>query len=240
VKKIQLGAVAMTAFLCAACATAGPALPAPTTAPVVANPTAPAATLAPVAPPTPAPVVQPTVAAAASGAQVDEGDVRKVGDALLALHSFSMHGQLKEDDGSTIDWTMEFVKPDRQHTRIVTGGQTIESISIGSTDYVKTGPTWVKSPVAAGDLGQMLPMSNPDDLAQSFKDSTASGDTLVKGSLDSVDGAQCRQWTITTSDGEQTGACIGVGDNLPRRFTTPGGDLYFSDFNAPLTIEAPI
>jgi hypothetical protein len=225
VKKIQLGAVALMAFLCAACSTAVPATPAATSAP--------AATTAPV-------VATPTSQAAASGAQVDEGDVRKVGDALLALKSFSMHGKLKQDDGSTIDWTMEFVKPDRQHTRIVTGGQTIESISIGSADYVKTGPTWTKGPVAAGELGQMLPMSNPDDLAQSFKDSTASGDTMVKGPLDAVDGAQCQEWTITSSDGTHTSACIGLGDNLPRRFTTPGGDLYFSDFNAPLTIEAPI
>ena len=29
-------------------------------------------------------------------------------------------------------------------------------------------------------------------------------------------------------------------DNLPRRFTMPAGELYFSDFNAPLKIEAPI
>ena len=46
--------------------------------------------------------------------------MRKVGDALLALNSFSMHGQLKDDDGSTVDWKMEFVKPDRQHTRMTT------------------------------------------------------------------------------------------------------------------------
>lgn len=171
---------------------------------------------------------------------MQEGDVRKVGDALLALKSFSMHGQLKEDDGTTVDWKMEFVKPDRQHTRISMGDQTVESISIGSTDYVRMGTTWSKAAAGADQASQILPLGNPDDLAQSFKDSTANGDKMVKGALDSVDGAQCQDWTITSSDGEQTTACIGVTDNLPRRFTTPGGDLYFGDFNAPLTIEAPI
>jgi hypothetical protein len=176
----------------------------------------------------------------ATGAQVEEGDVRKVGDALLALTSFSMHGQLKQEDGSTVDWTMEFVKPDRQHTRITTAGQTIESITIGSADYVKIGSVWSKSAVGSDEASQILPMANPDDLAQSFKDSAASGDKMVKGGLDAIDGTQCQQWTITSTDGEQTSACIGLSDNLPRRFTTPGGSLYFSDFNAPLKIEAPI
>jgi hypothetical protein len=244
VKKIQLGAVAMTAFLCAACAMGGqPDTSAPTPAPLVASsaPAAPtsapaAATIAPV----PATVAQPTVAPAATGAQVAEGDVRKVGDALLALNSFSMHGQLKEDDGSTVDWLMEFVKPDRQHTRISTSGHTIESITIGSTDYVKIGSTWSKSGLGSDQGNQILPISNPDDLAQSFKQSPSNGDTMVKGSTDSVDGAQCQVWTIASTDGEQTSACIGLSDNLPRRITTPGGDLYFSDFNAPLKIEAPI
>lgn len=214
--------------------------PAATSAPAATNPTAVAATVAPAVTSAPTPAVQATVAPAASGAQVDQGDVRKVGDALLALNSFSMHGQLKQDDGSTVDWLMEFVKPDRQHTRITTGDQTIESITIGSADYVKMGTTWSKSAVGSEETGQILPISNPDDLAQSFKDSSASGDTMVKGPTDTIDGAQCQEWMITSSDGEQTSACIGLSDNLPRRFTTPGGDLYFSDFNAPLKIEAPI
>jgi hypothetical protein len=230
----------MTAFLCAACSTAAPTPPADTSAPA-ANPTAIVATAAPAAQPTLAPA-QPTVATtvAASGAQVDEGDVRKVGDALQALNSFSMHGQLKEDDGSTVDWKMEFVKPDRQHTQITTGGQTIESISVAGADYVKFGQTWKKSALGSDQGNQVLPISNPDDLAQSFKDGSASGEKMVKGTTDTVDGAQCQEWTITSSDGEQTSACIGLSDNLPRRFTTPGGDLYFTDFNAPLKIEAPI
>ena len=220
----------MAAFVCAACSTAAPVSPAATSAP----PSAPPQTAS-------APGANPTVSpAAVTGAQVDEGDLRKVGDALLALKSFSMHGQLKEDDGTTVDWKMEFVKPDRQHTRISMGDQTVESISIGSTDYVRMGTTWSKAAAGADRASQILPLSNPDDLAQSFKDSTANGDKMVKGALDSVDGAQCQDWTITSSDGEQTTACIGVTDNLPRRFTTPGGDLYFGDFNAPLTIEAPI
>jgi hypothetical protein len=209
----------MTAFLCAACSSAVPTSPAPTT---------------------PESPTSATVAPVTTGGQVDEGDVRKVGDALLAVSSFSMHGQLKVDDGSTVDWTMEFVKPDRQHTRILTSGMAVESITIGSTDYVKMGPTWSKVAASADPTSQILPLSNPDDLAKSFKDSTANGDKMVKGALDTVDGAQCQEWTITSTDGEQTNACIGVKDNLPRRFTTPGGDLYFSDFNAPLKIEAPI
>jgi len=211
----------MTAFMCAACSSAVSTSPAPTTESATNT------TVAPVAPTT-------------SGGQVVEGDVRKVGDALLAVKSFSMHGVLKEDDGTTVDWTMEFVKPDRQHTRILTNGMAIESISIGSTDYVKMGPTWSKAAAGADPASQILPMANPDDLAKSFKESTANGDKMVKGALDTVDGAQCQEWTITSSDGEQTNACIGVTDNLPRRFTTPGGNLYFSDFNAPLKIEAPI
>jgi hypothetical protein len=190
---------------------------------------------------TAAAAAQPTVARpAAHGIQVDEGDVRKVGDALLSLNSFSMHGQLKEDDGSLVDWKMEFVKPDRQHTQITTGGQTIESITVGGADYVKLGPMWTKSAIGSDQGNQVLPLSNPDDLAQSFKESAANGDKMVKGWMDTVAGAQCQEWMITSGDGQQTSACIGLNDNLPRRFTTPGGNLYFSDFNAPLQIEAPI
>ncbi len=241
----------MTAFLCAACSTAAPTPPAATSV-STANPTTVATTAAATAQPTTAlgaqsavaPAVQPPVARAAApaagGAQVDEGDVRKVGDALQALNSFSMHGQLKEDDGSMVEWKMEFVKPDRQHTQITTGGQTIESITIGTADYVKLGPAWMKSAIGSDQGNQVLPISNPDDLAQSFKESSANGDKMVKGPTDSVDGAQCQEWMITSSDGEQTSACIGLNDNLPRRFKTPGGDLFFSDFNAPLNIEAPI
>jgi hypothetical protein len=235
VKKIQIGAVALTAFICAACSTSASVPPPPlSTAPAVATPigTAPD--------PTAKPLVQPTLAPVTTGAQVDEGDVRKVGDALLALNSFSMHGQLKEDDGTTVDWKMEFVKPDRQHTQVTMAGQTIESITIGAADYVKMGPVWSKSATGSELGSQILPMANPDDLANSFKQSTSNGDKMVKGGLDSVDGAPCQDWTITSTDGEQTSACIGVSDNLPRRFTTPNGDLYFADFNAPLKIEAPI
>jgi hypothetical protein len=208
----------MTAILCAACSTAVPTSPAPAAASVSSS----------------------SVAPAVSGGQVDEGDVRKVGDALLAVNSFSMHGQLKDDDGATIDWKMEFVKPDRQHTRITAAGQTIESITIGSSDYIKLGPAWTKSAVGSDTTSEIVPLSNPDDLAKSFKESTTNGDKMVKGAVDTVDGAQCQEWTITSSDGEQANACIGLSDNLPRRFTMPAGEMYFSDFNAPLKIEAPI
>jgi hypothetical protein len=210
----------MTAFLCAACSSAVPSAPA--SAPTVSA------------------VSNPTLAPVASSGQVDEGDVRKVGDALLAANSFSMHGQLKDEDGASVDWKMEFVKPDRQHTRITAAGQTIESITIGSADYVKLGSAWTKSASGSDQTAQIVPLSNPDELARSFKQSTSNGDKMVKGAVDTVDGAQCQEWTITSVDGEQANACIGLSDNLPRRFTMSAGEMYFSDFNAPLKIEAPI
>ena len=123
--------------------------------------------------PTPVSVSNPTVAPAASGAQVGEGDVRKVGDALLAVNSFSMHGQLKEDDGSAVDWKMDFVKPDRQHTRITTAGRRSRASPSVRRITSRLGVPGRRAASARTRRVQLVPLSNPDDLAKSFKDSTS-------------------------------------------------------------------
>jgi len=139
----------------AACASAPQAATAPTS----------------VAAPPAAATAVPATAAPATGATVGEGDVREVGDALSSVNSFRMHGQIKEDDGTSVDYSMEFVKPDRQHMTITTAGQTIESISIGSAQYLKMGPTWTKAGTGASQATQqLLPWNDTQSLVDAFKE----------------------------------------------------------------------
>src|SRR5690348_3263539 len=103
------------------------------------------------------------------------------------------------------------------------------------------GPTWTKAGNGASQAAQSrLPWNDTQSLGDVFKEEASNGDSMVKGSLGAVDGAPCQEWTITSSDGDQTNACVGLTDNLPRRFSTSEGDLIFSDFDAPPRIEAPI
>ena len=240
-KKFGISTLALTAILCAACSTSSPAAPtqpAAQVAPTAVPTTAP--TLAPTVAPTVAPKVAPAAAAATGGTEVSEAEVRKVADALSALSSYRIHGEMKDDNGKTVSYSMEFVKPDRQHMTVTTADQSFETISVGTATYVKMGGTWTKSPTGADTVGSMVPFSNADDITNAFKEGATSGEKLVKGAVDSVDGVQCQEWTSTAADSNNTQACIGLSDSLPHRFSTPEGDISFSDFNAPLKIEAPI
>jgi len=141
---------------------------------------------------------------------------------------------------------LEVVKPDRLHTKIdAGGGKTFETIVIGTTTYLKAGATWTKSPVANPLTASSLLSSDPQKLLDQMESNPKTG-SLTKGGTNQVDGTTCQEWVWTPppSGATQTGGtmCIGQSNNLPLQFKTSDGKtvVKYSDWNAPISIEAPI
>ncbi|HEY8884214.1 MAG TPA: hypothetical protein VIO35_02790, partial [Chloroflexota bacterium] len=148
--------------------------------------------------------------------------------------------------GQPSDIVIDVVKPDRLHATVDSGGgKIVETILIGSTTYFKVGPTWQKSPVPipAGPAG--LLSSDPQKLFDQISANQKNG-TMTRAGADQVDGTPCQEWvwTPTTGDVGQLGGsiCIGLLTNLPLQFKSMDGKtvVKYSNWNDPLTIEAPI
>jgi hypothetical protein len=170
---------------------------------------------------------------------VTEDDVRKMANAWAAASSYRLTITSKES-GQNEQVLMEVVKPDKQHLKVSGGDQNVEVIQIGSDTYVNLGGTWTKSPAGAPMAADLF---DPDEIVNGFNESASNGQTIVKGGTRTVGGAQCQDWTLQGGDPSDAGTmCIGVNDNLPREFTAADGSatMTFSDWNAPITITAPI
>jgi hypothetical protein len=139
-------------------------------------------------------------------------------------------------NGQPIDGVMEFVKPDRSHIKLSSGGQTFEVIRIGTDTYTNIGGRWLKSPVANTAPSQNANI-DPDKVVQDFTANKDNADLPRKGGVITVDGVQCQEWVA-----KEGTFCIGTRDSLPRRFVPASGDitLIFTDWNASITISPPI
>jgi hypothetical protein len=222
--------------------TAAPAAPAATVAPV--PPTAVPPTVAP--PPTVVPTAAPTaatVAASAAGAP----SASKVAEAMASARSYHVEGTSATADGKALELVWEVAKPDRAHMKVTQAGQTFEYFQIGPDVYLNVGGKWTKQ--ASTDLtgGIAAVGKTADDLIKGFNSGADQGDTVAPGRQDIVDGTPCQEYVVTSSKPDRPAGswCVGLGDNLPRRFVGTGTtgrsfNMTFSKWNAPIAIEAPI
>ena len=174
-------------------------------------------------------------------------DFKPVAEALAAAKSYRMTitttGGSSGQSGTIV---VDIVKPDRMHTTIdAGGGQKLETIVIGTTSYVKVGPTWRKSPAANQATSAALMSNDPQKILAQL-DSNQKDGTLTKGTIDTVDGTQCQNWvwTSATQTGNQGNGslCIGLHSNLPVQFKSSDGSVVakYSDWNGAITIDPPI
>jgi hypothetical protein len=145
------------------------------------------------------------------------------------------------DPSSSGTMLWEVVRPDRSHVKLTMGGQTaIESIQIGQDQYNFFNGKWTKQ-TAPGNIPTNL-LSDPQEIINGFNDSLASGDSVTRGNLVTIEGKSCQQWILTSADPASSGTmCVGVSDYLPVEFRSADGKyvMRFSDWNAPITINPP-
>lgn len=228
---ISLGVAATIALsACSGSPAAPTAAPAPTTVPTSAA--------------TPTKEAQPTAAATpnsaavsntpvAGGPEVQLGDVQKVAQAWSQVKSF----RIKSEGGSDAQFTGEFVSPDKSHVTVSASGQSFEYIEIGTTSYTKINGTWTKHTGTSSNMS-----FDPNKVVADFNDSKQSGQKVTKGAVETVNGVKCQEWVSTDSDGTSTSLCVGLDNNLPIQAKSSNGKsvVDFYDYNAPITIQAPI
>jgi hypothetical protein len=252
---------------CSGGAPAAPTSTQPTTAPAIAaaTPTAipPSPTVAPTLVPTAVPTVapsptQPAIPTAAptntasaqtapAGAATGDLNFQPVAQAMAAAKSYRVTVTSQSAaTGQPSNIVIDVVKPDRLHATINSGGgKIVETILIGTTTYFKTGPTWQKSPVPIPAATVGILSSDPQKLL-ALASASQQTRTITKGGVDQVDGTPCQEWVwtpTTGSVGEVGGSiCIGLSNNLPLQFKSTDGKtlVKYSNWNDPLTIEAPI
>jgi hypothetical protein len=139
---------------------------------------------------------------------------------------------MKSGTGET---TMEIVCPDKMRTQSKTGAMTVEMVRVGQNMYSKMGSKWMKVPATGqpatvcGATGSQMPAMDANT-------------KMTKGGTQMVNGESCTEWTTTTTDAKGASVsstmCIG-NDNLPRQIKSGDSVMTFSDWNKPITIEAP-
>jgi hypothetical protein len=162
---------------------------------------------------------------------------------MAGAKSFRMSSHGTDDKGNVVDVIIEIVRPDRQHTKMSMGAQSLETINIGSDVYTNLGGKWnkVASTAPSLPLAQFL---NADELVGSFNDSVQRGDKLTLGGRDVIDGVPCQAFVSTPADLTEGGSTmwIGIADNLPRRLeltSAKAAVITFSEWNGAIKIEPP-
>ena len=139
--------------------------------------------------------------------------------------------------GPAVDMSMDVVCPDKVRTVTKTGKMTAETVRVGPAMYMKAGAKWMKMPAT----GQ--PATVCGNTAADSKSPTVDPNAkMTKGGTQTVNGETCTDWTTTVSDGKggQTSSTMCIGsDNLPRQIKTGEMVMTYSDWNKPITIEAP-
>jgi hypothetical protein len=230
--------------------TATPLPPAPL--PPTATPLPPTATPAPAAPPAPARPAPAVPATTATGAPA----TRPAGSASLppevarslagfaVARSFRSRGVVvTRGAGSRTEVRLDYVAPDR--LLLVATGQRPEQndaiVVIGETAYVKAGDAWLKLEGAQGRqaAARFLRLFDPRALL-----AEAGAATHTPAGSEPVDGEPCAVFAFTDSAGGAGKLWIARRDGLVRRMErrTSAADLTMtlSDYNQPLTIEAPL
>ncbi|HTV72796.1 MAG TPA: hypothetical protein VME66_03705 [Candidatus Acidoferrales bacterium] len=150
---------------------------------------------------------------------------------LQSFHATMQSGPMNAD--------MDYVAPDRYHL-IMHSGHDIEEMIIGETVYAKLGSQWMKFPMP-GVTQMIAHFRQPEAVAKTIDTSK-----ITDMGMTQLNGTPAHQYGVDSGDGStHTVMWIGPHD-LPlridaeelsnKRVTT----ILYSEFNAPITIEAPI
>jgi hypothetical protein len=140
--------------------------------------------------------------------------------------------------GPGVDMSMDVVCPDKMRTVTKAGAGTAETVRVGDAMYMKAGPKWMKVPAT----GQPASVCGNTAAPGSKMPTVDPNVTMTKGGTETVNGETCTDWTTTVSDGKggQTSSIMCIGsDNLPLQIKTGQMVMTYSDWNKPITIEAP-
>jgi hypothetical protein len=201
-------------------------------------------------------------AGGAAGATAPAGAAAPAGDARSALGEIfrgwtgvktfraRITGSLPGSGAAQTNLQMEVVLPDRVRGTVAAGGANMEMIMAGGSTYMKM-PTgqWIKAPGAPIDFGTMDPKRYENDFRGSVSNVSLVGPEVVDGTPTLV-----YQYDVAepaAPAGAKVGPMhakvwVGVADRLPRKLEVSGGPgggtttITYYDYNAPITIEAPI
>jgi hypothetical protein len=129
--------------------------------------------------------------------------------------------------------SMDVVCPDKVRMTTKAGAMTSEMVRIGGDMYMKAGPKWMKT-AAQGP--------NPANCGQTAATSdkmpkTDASAKITKGGTETINGETCTDWTTTAGAASST-ICVGS-DNLPRQIKSGDATITYSDWNKPITVDAP-
>ena len=181
---------------------------------------------------------QATATKPSGGQSGASGELGAVIENFAKVKSFRAKLTMESPGQPKQEATMEVVLPDKFHMTFSGGSgvPAVEMISIGNDAYLKAGPTWIKQAGAGGGA-----LFDPGDISGAISDLGEAGGAK-KGGTETVDGKRCQVYSYT-SGSETTEVCVSS-DNLPLRVVTTSGSekttIVFTDYNANITIKAPI
>jgi hypothetical protein len=176
-----------------------------------------------------------------AGAPASKAEMMVTGASLSSAMAKATSWHLTMKSGST-EMSMDVSCPDKIRTVMKTGAMTAESVRVGDAMYVKAGAKWMKVPASAQQPavcgGQSGFGGGATPRAATFDPNVK----MTKKGADSVNGESCTVWEETSTDAKGVqhtfSICVG-GDNLPRRVIAGDAVMTYSDWNKPVTIEAP-
>jgi hypothetical protein len=178
-----------------------------------------------------------TPAAPAATAIGGGGSVQQMGPAWEAARSYRLK-IAGTRNGAPFDLVQEVVKPDFDRVQVKMGDDRREVVRIGRTTYMAANGQWRKFPDPAPNPF----LVDPTEIVEDFGEADKVGGHLTQGGVSTVEGVQCREWTLPANDRSAGGTlCVGLVDNLPRRLILPDNSMTFTfwDWNANIAIEAP-
>jgi hypothetical protein len=131
------------------------------------------------------------------------------------------------------EMSMEVVCPDKVRMTTKTGAMSTEMLRIGGDMYMKAGSKWMKAPAQGPNPANCGQTAATNDKMPK----TDASAKITKGGTQTINGETCTEWTTTVGANSST-ICVGS-DNLPRQIKSGEATITYSDWNKPLTIDAP-
>ena len=187
------------------------------------------------------------------------GDGKSELDAAFAAkksaQSWRMQTAVAMHPGSVMLTTIEVACPNRQRIVTTVGDTTLEAVRIGGDFYTKDQeghwtksqnphPEWSPCGDAPGDPAPWALVNEGREMT-TVLDSIAGKGTITRGGTLQLADGPCQQWTLSMEHpggghGLTYNFCISGKDHLMRSVDVGRLKVTYSDWNAPLKIEAPM
>jgi len=183
-----------------------------------------------------------TSESSSTGAPVSKAEMMMTGAMVSSAMSKATSWHMTMKSGAT-EMSMDISCPDKMHMQTKSGAQMIETVRVGNDMYTKIGPRWMKVPSSA----QQAPvcgggMSGMNPGAGGRAPTVDPNVTMTKRGSETVNGESCTAYEATSKDDKGAthtfSICVGS-DSLPRQVKTGEAVITYSDWNKPVTIEAP-